>query len=158
MYRSIHAPTRNIIRVPFGLFLLSLCFAWTQRVPPAAVAQTAPGLPTLIYPAEGQTVPQVFNLQWTAPSGSIPGTTQYEVIISDPQTNQWIFNQYTTATTIAGPGASVLQPGHEYFWTVQACNGSSCSGSARAFGFFISTGCTGSITVTGDYPWYSSPP
>jgi hypothetical protein len=107
-----------------------------QRVP-SADAQTAPGVPTLTYPAEGQTVAASHDFEWAAPNGSIPGTTQYEVVISDPQTEQWVFDQWTTATSIASPGPSVLQLGHEYFYTVQACNGSACSGYARAFGFFI---------------------
>jgi len=99
-------------------------------------ASAAPGVVTLTQPPEGaQNVSLTPALQWAAPTGALPGSTQYTAYVWDPQANAMRFQQTTTALDVAVPGSADLVLSHFYYWTVQACNGAACGPLARWIGF-----------------------
>ncbi|HLZ73129.1 MAG TPA: protease pro-enzyme activation domain-containing protein [Dehalococcoidia bacterium] len=96
----------------------------------------APGTPTLLNPLEGSTGNGVTpTIRWSAPAGSLSGTTQYTVYVWDPAAGVMKFQQTTTALQDTVTSVGGLQAGHFYYYTVQACNGSACGPLARWEGF-----------------------
>lgn len=94
------------------------------------------GAPQLRSPAEGATgVGVTPTIAWLAPSGASPGNTVYTAYVWDPTANVMKFQQTTTALSIAVPFSSGLVSGHFYYYSVQACNGSTCGPLARWEGF-----------------------
>ncbi len=94
------------------------------------------GTPGLTSPVEGSSGNGVTpTLTWTAPAGAIAGTTQYTAYVWDPTAQVMKFQQTTTALQIAVPAGAGLQAGHFYYYSVQACNGSTCGPLARWEGF-----------------------
>ncbi len=99
-------------------------------------AGNAPGVVTLNLPAEGaQDVSLTPVLGWSAPSGAIPGTTQYTAYVWDPAASAMRFQATGTGLSVAVPGSAGLVLGHFYYWSVQACNGGACGPLARWEGF-----------------------
>jgi len=97
---------------------------------------TTPGVPALLAPVEGSTGNGATpTLQWAAPSGAVPGATQYTAYVWDPQAGVMKFQQTVTALSVTVPASAGLQPGTFYYYTVSACNGSNCSAVARWEGF-----------------------
>src|SRR6185437_14713708 len=89
--------------------------------------------PTLTSPtngATGQSLTPTFS--WTAPSGSVSGSTTYTVSIWDPYgspSGHLLANLPTTTNlSITTTSSEGLLYGQSYYWNVNACNGSSCSG------------------------------
>jgi len=94
------------------------------------------GAPLLRGPAEGATgVGVTPTINWLAPSGASPGTTQYTVFVWDPAVGVMKFQQTTTALLLPVPFSAGLVSGHFYYYTVQACNGGTCGPLARWEGF-----------------------
>ncbi len=94
------------------------------------------GAPLLRSPAEGATgVGVTPAIIWQAPSGTAPGTTQYTVYVWDPAASVMKFQQQTTALSVTVPFSAGLVSGHFYYYSVQACNGSTCGPLARWEGF-----------------------
>ncbi len=90
------------------------------------------GAPGLVVPLEGSTGDGTQpTIRWTATSGA----TQYTVFVWDPAAVIMMFQQTTTALSAAVPASAGLQPGHFYYYSVQACTGSVCGPLARWEGF-----------------------
>ncbi len=103
---------------------------------------TAPGLgaPGLSSPREGATgVSTTPTLTWTAPSGAT-GSTQYTAYVWDPTASTMAWQGSTAALSITVPAGSALKGDHFYYYTVQACNGTSCGPLARWEGFTTGAG------------------
>jgi YD repeat-containing protein len=120
------------------------------------LAQTGPpGTPTLLSPANGAVdVSPTLTLSWSQPAGAVPGTTVYKVFLSDWQTEQNLPTLTTTNTSLAVPASEALQYGHRYFWSVQACNGTSCSATTGEWDFFVQgpPGAPGHATLVSATP------
>jgi len=102
----------------------------------AQVKAAALGTPVLVAPVEGATnVPLTPTVSWNAAPGSSSGTTQYTAYIWDPTVSAMVFQQTTTGLSATVPAGSALQLGRFYYYTVQACNGTSCAALARWEGF-----------------------
>lgn len=143
--------------------LLSLIAAVSAAVAIAAIgglqptlAQTgAPSTPALLGPANGAIdVSPTLTLSWTQPAGAIPGTTVYKVFPADWNTDQNLPTLTTTGTSLAVPASEALQYGHRYFWSVQACNGSTCSAVSGEWDFFVQgpPGAPGHATLVSATP------
>src|SRR5581483_7562310 len=83
------------------------------------------GAPALTSPVEGSTGISVTpTLRWTAASGAGASTT-YTGYVWDPTASKVVFQQSTSGLTVAVPAGSALAIGHFYYYSAQACDGSS---------------------------------
>ncbi len=126
----------------------NLCSGFTDQW--TFTTATAPGSPLQASPANGATVtlptaqnPTSLVLSWNQPAGAIPGTTQYYVSLYDPYGEpQGHFLgdlPLTTNLSTTVPPSEGLVPGQQYFWNVQACNGTgACSGYSSTWWSFVS--------------------
>ncbi|HZQ34761.1 MAG TPA: protease pro-enzyme activation domain-containing protein [Dehalococcoidia bacterium] len=98
---------------------------------------TAPlGTPGLTSPQEGATGVSVTpTVSWTAANGAVSGTTQYTAYIWDPAANAMAWQASTTGLSVSVPQGSALANGHFYYYSAQACTGSTCGPLARWEGF-----------------------
>ncbi len=106
------------------------------------------GAPGLTAPPEGATnVSRTPTLQWTAPSGSISGTTQYTAYIWDPTASAMAWQGTTTQLSITVPSGSPLAAGHFFYYSAQACNGATCGPLARWEGFTTTGGLVAPVLI-----------
>ncbi len=130
--------SRRLLLVLLAALLTAVTVVALHAPRPAAAQSGAPGTPSLVAPANGyQGLSPTGTLSWTQPSGAIPGTTQYNVFPFDWDTNQDLPTLTTSNTSLAVPASEALQPGHRYFWDVNACNGSNCSAVSGDWQFFV---------------------
>ncbi len=119
---------------------LACGLAAVLAVRPVAAQTGAPGVPTMVSPTEGSYGNSLTpTMSWQQPSGAISGSTVYNLILVDAVTGQWLSMQATTNLSYTYASTEGLQYGREYYWTVNACNGTNCSAYARAWGIWTQT-------------------
>ncbi|HLZ71272.1 MAG TPA: RHS repeat-associated core domain-containing protein [Dehalococcoidia bacterium] len=132
-------PARFLLQIVAALGL-ALGLAAALAALPAVGQSGAPGVPTMVSPAEGsQGNSLTATMSWQQPSGAVAGSTVYSVLLVDAVTGQWLAIQSTTALSYGFASTEGLQYGREYYWTLQACNGGNCSAWARVWGIWTQT-------------------
>ncbi len=137
------SPPGRLPRLLLGVALalaLACGLAAMLTVRPVAAQAGAPGVPVMISPAEGSYGNSLTpTMTWQQPAGAIAGSTVYNLILVDTVTGQWLSVRATSNLSYTYAATEGLQYGREYYWTVNACNGSTCSAYGRAWGIWTQT-------------------